>query len=157
MGTHSVTLIRVVLAWLAALVVTYALAAALSTQFVLARLADLDVDLSLTTRLLTTLQDIAGMAGMYLPLIAVALLVGFIVAALVVRWLLPGWQRLGYPLAGACAMVVLLATMEQVFAIAPVAGARSLFGLLMQGFAGAVGGLIFQRLAVPGSNRNAVA
>lgn len=137
---------RLLFAFAVAVVVTEVLAAAASTQFVLARLVELDVRVPFDVRLATTARDVVGMAGTYLPIIAIGQAIAFVVCAAVVRRLSPLWARIGYPLAGFCAVTVALALMIQLLEITPVAGARSALGFLVQGLAGAVGGWLFARL-----------
>jgi hypothetical protein len=127
-------------------VVTEVAAAAASTQFVLGELGALGIDVSPGERLVTTGQDIIGMAPAYLPIIALGLGIAFPVAAAVVRWLLPGWDRIGYPLAGFVAMLTALLVMIEMMDIVPIAGARSIAGMAFQGLAGALGGWVFIRI-----------
>lgn len=139
-------ILRLILAFLAAVVVTEVAAAAASTQFVLGELGALGIDVPLGERLVTTGRDIVGMAPAYLPIIALSLVIAFPVAAAVVRWLLPGRERIGYPLAGFVAMLTALAVMIQLMDIVPIAGARSIAGMFFQGLAGALGGWVFLRI-----------
>jgi len=137
---------RVILAFLAAVVVAGVLAATASTQFVLAELKGLGVDIPLGARFSMTAHDIVGMGTLYFPIIGVAFLIAFPVAALIVRFLLPGWTTVGYTLAGFVAILSLLLIMIAVFGLIPVAGARSTAGLLAQCLAGGAGGYFFARL-----------
>ncbi|MEE4360795.1 MAG: hypothetical protein V2I63_04650 [Pseudomonadales bacterium] len=137
---------RVLLAFVLAVLVTEVLAALASTQFVLAALGELGVRISWSDRLATSLHDIVGMTGIYLPVIAAALLIGFSVCALVVRRLGADWARIGYPLAGFVGVLTAIELMIAIFDIVPIAGARTLAGLLCQGLAGAVGGWLFAML-----------
>jgi hypothetical protein len=63
-----------------------------------------------------------------------------------VHWLLPGWARIGYPLAGFVAMITALLVMIQLMNIVPIAGARSIAGMFFQGLAGGLGGWVFVRI-----------
>ena len=137
---------RVILAFLAAVVVAGVLAATASTQFVLAELSGLGVAIPLGARLSMTAQDIVGMGTLYFPIIAVAFLIAFPVAALIVRFLLPGWSIVGFTLAGFVAILSALLVMIAIFGLVPVAGARSIPGMLAQCLAGAAGGYFFARL-----------
>ena len=138
--------VRVILAFLAAVVVTEVTGAVVQTQFVLASLTDLGIEISLTQRLAMTIHDIAGLVEIYLPVIAVGFIIAFGIAALVVRWLLPGRAAIGYPLAGLTAVVAAIVIMTLMFDVSPIAGARSTPGLIGQALAGALGGWIFYRL-----------
>lgn len=139
-------ILRLILAFLAAVVVTSALAAVASTQFVLAELARLGVEIGIGDRLAMTGQDAIGMGTTYLPVVGVGFLLAFGIAALVIRYLLPQWSVLGYTLAGFTAILVIILTMIAVFGLVPIAGARSMAGILSQCLAGAVGGYLFARV-----------
>ena len=129
-----------------AVLATEALAAMASTQFVLAGLTSLGVIITLGDRLAMTGQDILGMMEVYLPVLALALALGFLVAGLIIRKLGAAWSLLGYSSAGFVAVLAAVLTVLSLFDITPIAGARSPAGLFCQGLAGAVGGLIFHRL-----------
>jgi hypothetical protein len=130
------------LIWLLAVVVTYALATLAATQAVIAELAGMGVVVPLADRAVMSLQDILGMANMFLPMVAFALLVAFMTAALLSRWL-SRWRLPLYLLAGAVAVVCIHLGLHLAFGITPVAIARSGFGLLLQALAGAAGGFTY--------------
>ena len=129
-------------AYLAAVAVAYLAASLTATQAVVASLAGMGVDVGLSDRLAMTLKDIAGMAPMFLPMVAFALLVAFLSAALLCRWL-ARWRLPLYLLAGAVGIVCIHLGLNLAFGITPVAVARSGAGLLTQGVAGALGGLTY--------------
>lgn len=129
-------------AFIVAAFVTYLIAAIAATASVMANLAEMGFAVSLADRFVTTLADLAGLLPAFLPLLAVALLLGFLVAGLIVRWQ-PGWRSFGYPLAGFAAVVVMHLLLKAVLGITPIAAAREVGGLLMQGIAGAAGGYAF--------------
>jgi len=137
-------MLRVMGAYLLAVIVGYVAAAAATTQSVMARLAEMGVAVPLADRLLTTLQDVVGMASSYLPIVAVAYAIAFPVAALVLRWR-PQWRWFGYPLAGAVAILVVHLALEAAFGFTPVAAVRTTLGLMVQVLCGAVGGWVFLR------------
>ncbi len=133
---------RALLAFLLAVLCTYLAAAVLSTQSVMSSLTDMGVEISLAVRMSTTLSDLLGMYSTFVPLLAVALLLGFSVAGGLVRWQ-PGWRSFGFPLAGFLAVIVMHLLMREVLELTPVAAARNLLGLLLQGLAGALGGYVY--------------
>lgn len=139
-------ILRLILAFLAAVVVTSALAAAASTQFVLAELSRLGIEIGIGDRLTMTGQDVVGMGQTYVPVVAVGFLLAFGVAALVIRYLLPDWTVFGYTLAGFTAILAIILIMIAVFGLVPLAGARSTAGILSQCLAGALGGYLFARI-----------
>ena len=103
------------------------------------------VDVGMAERVTMSLRDIAGMAPMFLPMVAFALLVAFMTAALLARWL-RRWRLPLYLLAGATGLVCIHLALHLAFGITPVAIARSGAGLLVQGIAGGVGGLTYLAL-----------
>lgn len=132
--------------YLSAVVAAYLLAAAAATQSVVSSLAGMGVELSLAQRLSMTLTDIAGMAGMFLPMVAFGLLVAFMATALICRYL-SRWRIPLYVLAGASALVCIHLLLHLAFGITPVAAARTAGGLMLQSIAGAVGGLTYVLLS----------
>lgn len=138
-------MVRTLGAFVVAVLVTYVTAAAAATQSVMGRLLDLGAPVTLAVRAEATWHDLFGMASSYLPILAIALLIAFPVAALVIRFL-PDWRRVGYPLAGAVAVLAVHVILEQLFMITPVAATRTLAGLGVQVLCGALGGWVFLRV-----------
>ena len=135
-------MIRKLAAYLLAVIVAYLLASITATQSVIARLVEMGVEVNFADRLRMTLHDVAGMAGMFLPLIAAAFLVAFLLTALLCRWL--GRRPIAlYILAGAIALIAIHLSLNLAFGITPVAIARTMGGLLIQGLAGAVGAYFY--------------
>lgn len=132
--------------YLAAVLTAYVLAAITATQSVVSRLSGMGVDMSLAERLAMTLRDLAGMAGMFLPLIAFGFLAAFLFTALLCRWW-GRWRVLLYIIAGAVALAAIHLALNFAFEITPVAIARSYFGLLVQALAGAAGGFTYVLLS----------
>ena len=136
--------LRVALAFILAVIVATVLGAVAHTQFVLARLSGLGVDISLGERLSMTLHDIVVMAPLFGAIVGAGFIVAMSAAALVFK--LAGTQRtLIYVVAGAVSLGVTLMVMNAVFEITAIAGARSTLGFLAQMAAGAVGGLTFAK------------
>ena len=75
-------MVRIIVAYLLAVFVAYTLGSIASTQAVLNNLVELGVAVEWTIRLQTTAQDLAGMAGTYLLIVAFAF-------ALALPWLCP--------------------------------------------------------------------
>lgn len=137
--------IQTVLAWAVAVLLTYALASFANSHSVAGHLADLGVPLSLGERLQMSARDLMGMAGLFLPLIAVGMSLALGVAA----WLghrQPQRRTVLFMLAGAVAMLSIHLALQWSFDITLVAVARSHLGLLSQALAGAAGGYLFTRL-----------
>jgi hypothetical protein len=131
--------------YLAATAVAYVLASVFATQSVVTSLTGMGIETSASTRLAMTLHDLAGMAGMFLPLIAFGFLLAFLVTALLF-YLLKRWQFALYTLAGATALVAIHVALNLSFDITLVAAARTPIGLLLQAVAGAAGGFTYAAL-----------
>ena len=136
-------MLRVLAAYVAAVLVTYAGAVIAHSQSVVANLHRMGVDESFGDRVGHTLHDLAGMTGLFLPIIAAALAVAFPVARLVMR-LLPRWQPVGYAIAGGVALLGVHVILEQTFEVTPIAGARTTLGLTLQALSGVLGGWVFR-------------
>jgi hypothetical protein len=128
--------------YLAAVAVGYVLATITATQSVVHELAGMGVPVGLRDRVAMTLQDILGMAGMFLPMVAFAYLAAFLSAALLMRWLAQ-WRTAIYVVAGAAALVMIHVTLKLAFGLTPVAVARTAGGLALQAVAGGIGGLTY--------------
>ena len=130
-------------------VVTAMLATLAQTQFVISGLKAVDADISLDDRLSMTLADLAGLAPLFGAFIALALAIAFGAAALTGRLLaLP--RALIFLTAGAAAIGVMLAAMEQVFfGVQVIAGARFAPGFITQLACGAFAGLLYAKLTAP--------
>lgn len=140
------TILRFLLAFLAAVLVTFVLASVAHSHFVMQWLRDLGVEIPGAVALRTTLGDLRGLATAFLPIVAVALLLGFAVAALVKRFL-PSLAGVAYPTGGAAAMAAMLGIMHAAFKMTPIAGARDALGWWLICLAGAAGGVVFALLA----------
>jgi MFS family permease len=137
--------IRTLLAWAVAVVTAYALATLAATQSVIGRLNGMGIPISLAERLQMSASDQLGMAGLYLPLITVALLLAWPVAG----WLgrrSPERRTLLFVFAGATAMLCIHLALNWSFDITLVAVARTPLGLLSQVLAGAAAGYLYARL-----------
>jgi hypothetical protein len=132
-------------AWLLSVAVAYLLASIIATQSVVGALTRMGLDVPLGERLAMTGKDIIGMGGMFLPMVAFALLIAFMTAALLCRWL-ARWRLPLYLLAGAVAVACIHLGLHLAFGINPVAVARSTGGLLLQALAGAAGGFTYLSL-----------
>lgn len=128
--------------YLAAVATTYLLATVTASWHVASKLAGMGVALDLAARVSMIAHDLAGMAGSFLPLIAAALLIAFLVTALLYR-LLGRARILLYVLAGAVALLTLHLALHAALGLTPIAIARESSGLLLQALAGAAGGFVY--------------
>jgi hypothetical protein len=137
------TLSRYLLAFLAAVFCTSLLGSIVSSQFVIAGLVDLGIEIPLADRLRMTVQDLG-----ILPALSAAVAAAFLPALAIAEF---GGRKFGgrrgwFLVAGAAALTAELAIMQAVLGLMPIAGARSAAGLGMLGLAGALGGLTFAAL-----------
>lgn len=131
--------------WLLAALLAFVLGSVFATQVILANVASLGLDVDLAVRMQSTVHDLLGLLPSYLPLVAVALLLGLPVAAGLSRWL-PTQGLLLYVIAGAVAVITVHLLIKAILGLSGFAAARTLVGLALQGVAGALGGLLFYRL-----------
>jgi hypothetical protein len=135
-------IVRIFVSWLIAVIVTTAGISVIHSLRIQNGLAELGVELPLGLRLSTIGRDLVGLAPALGAVVAIALAIGFVVAAFL-RPRLPALAWIAYPLAGGVAIVVALAAMHYSYDITPIAGARGALGLPLFGLVGAVGGWIF--------------
>ena len=138
--------LRIVLAFGGSVRVALVIAAAAHTQFVLAGLTGLGVEVPVGVRIATTARDIVGLAPSYGAIIAIGFLIAFAIAAVVRRYTTV-LSPLAFPIAGAVAIAAALVLMNLAFPGTPLAGARSTVGIAAQVIAGAMGGWAFAQLA----------
>jgi hypothetical protein len=129
-------------AWLLAVVLAYALASITASQSVIAALGSMGLHVAFSDRLVVTLQDLRGMAPMFLPMVAFAMLAAFMTAALLCRWVVR-WRLPLYALAGAVALITIHLVLHLAFGLTPIAIGRTVGGLALQGLAGAAGGCCY--------------
>lgn len=108
------------------------------------------LDFPLAERLRAAGADWLGLVpGLYGGVIAVALAIGFVVAA-ILRLVLKPLAGVAFPVAGAAAVALTLYLMsQQYYTTTPIAGARGAFGFALQCLAGAIGGFVFAAFFPP--------
>lgn len=136
---------KAIAAYLLAVAATTVLGSILATQFVLAELGTMQVDVPLSVRLQTTVHDVIGMSPTYAPIVAGALLVAFLVAALF-TYFFPLPRRRWYLVGGFLGIIAALLLVKSVLGGTPISGAKDSLGLIAQGIAGLFGGWIFAKL-----------
>ena len=108
----------------------------------MAELTSVGVDISLNDRISMSLDDLIGLYPIYGIVIAISLLLGFSVAALLLkRFKIP--SSMLYFTAGGVGVATALLVMYPIFDITFIAGARSTLGFVSQCFAGAMGGWLY--------------
>lgn len=130
------------ISFLLAGLVAYVVAVLFYTQINLSNLTDLGIDISFSDRFGAASHDLLSMTGMYLPIMLVALLVAFSLAAIVIRFL-PNLRILGFVVAGIVGVLALVLFFSSFLGTNPIAVTRSSLGLLSQCGAGGMGGLVY--------------
>jgi hypothetical protein len=141
-------ILRWINALLMAALATYLLGVVVNSQFVMNAH---NVPISISDRLNMTAFDVYNM-WLYLVIIMIALLLGFLIAALVKR-LFPRLSQFAFPVAGAAAIGATLGLMYMQFQTIPISGARSILGFATQVVAGGIGGWIFAQMLNVGGRR----
>ncbi len=134
-------------AWWAAAAITFVVAAGFITLRIIADQAAVGADYGSADWLQAYWMNLSGLAPLYGVVVAVALAIGFLVAAVLKRVLRP-LAPIAYPLAGAAAVVALIWIVNN-YAAPPgvggaIPGARSPLELALQAVAGAIGGIAFE-------------
>jgi peptidoglycan/LPS O-acetylase OafA/YrhL len=136
---------RLIAAYLAAVLATMVVASFVHTRFVVEGLRGIGADIPPHVALETARGDFVGLAPSLGPVIAIALLLGFVIAGIARRFIrLP--RPAAFALAGAAALATALWLMKLSYEITPIASARSWAGFLSLCAAGALGGLVFALL-----------
>ena len=132
--------------YIAAVIVAYCFGALFISQGNIAAVTGLGFDVTVSQRLGAIVHDVTGMTDIYLPLVAVSLLLGLPLAFAVVRKN-PHLRMLGYVSAGFVALLAMHVIMKAVLGLSGIAPTRTVLGLLAQGVAGGIGGYLFCRLS----------
>jgi hypothetical protein len=132
--------------YIAAVIVAYCFGALFISQGNIAAVTGLGFDVTMSQRLGAIVHDVSGMTDIYLPLVAVSLLLGLPVAFAVVRKN-PHLRMIGCVSAGFVALLAMHVIMKAVLGLSGIAPTRTLWGLLAQGVAGGIGGYLFCRLS----------
>lgn len=141
---------RIVLAFLASVVGSYLVATTAASAHVLSQLGDMGVELSAGEQFAHVSHDWLGFTGIFLPVILLGLLIGFVVARLLLRIdALANVTTFAYVAAGAVALLSVHIILNLLFDMHPIASSRTVVGLLLQAVAGGVGGWLFAKLSYP--------
>jgi len=138
-------ILRMAAAYVAAVITAFTAGSAFYTQQVLAKQAEIGAVYTPAQQAQTYLENFIGLAPAYGLMLAIALLIGFIVAAGVKRILTP-LAPIAYPLAGAAAVFTLIWAIETFVAsggVGAIGGARDAMGVALQMLAGCFGGIVF--------------
>lgn len=142
-------IIRIIAAYLAAAIVTVTLACVFYTLRVLEQQAEIGAVYTPGQQFETYVDNLVGLTVGTMPsygfVLAIALLIGLVVAAGVKRIIKP-LAPIAYPVAGAAAVYTTIWAIETFMTGGgggAIGGARDALGLAMQCLAGAIGGFVF--------------
>ncbi|MEX2489018.1 MAG: hypothetical protein WD356_05760 [Pseudomonadales bacterium] len=136
------------LGYIAAVAVTYLLGTIFVSQGNIAAVTSMGYEIGFSQRIAAAAHDFTHMYDIYLPLIAISLIIALSVAALIMSFL-PDLRMTGYVLAGLVGLIALHLILKAVLGLTGIAPTRELAGLLLQGVAGGAGGLIFHYMTRP--------
>jgi hypothetical protein len=142
-------LLRLLLAFVAGVLVTAITGSLWQTRHNLAAIEQLGHEVPAALAAETMLADLLGFGPLFAGLAGLALLVAFMVAALLVRALAGQARYSLYALAGAAAVLALLAVMGMSLPVTAIAAARTAGGTAGLALCGALGGLVFAALTPP--------
>jgi hypothetical protein len=133
--------------FLIAVIFAFVIASLFHSQFVMAELSKVGVEILFNARLSMSIDDLLGLYPTYGIVIAVSYFISFIVAGLLIkRFKLPSYIL--YCLAGGVGITVALLAMHPILEITLLAGARSALGFACQSLAGAMGGAVFAHFRI---------
>ncbi len=145
------TVLRWLFAFAIAVLTAAILGSMIQTQFNLTRITSLGETIRPSTRIEVTLFDLISFAPTYAVIMAVALLIGLLVAGWpAARW--PQWRTGWYVLAGFVAVATALLVMNAMLPITVIGAARTVTGIFALSLAGAIGGWSYQRILVQPQN-----
>ena len=133
---------KVIGGFLAAVITTYVLGAVFISQGNISSVIEMGFEISFAQRLDAMFHDITHMTDIYLPVISLSLLIALPVAALIIKQV-PNLRLLGYTLAGVVALIAVHLIIKALVGFSGIAPTRTVVGLLAQGLAGGMGGLLF--------------
>jgi hypothetical protein len=111
----------------------------------------LGFDISLAQRLDAIAHDLTHMTMLYLPVVAIAMLIALPVAGLIIRSF-PHLRLTGYVLAGVVGLLAMHIIAKAVLDVSAIAATRATIGLVAQGVAGGLGGLLFHLVSLDKSS-----
>jgi len=136
------SIVRWLMAFLLAVVVTAVLGSIIQSQFNLASITALGVSVPVSTRFEVILFDLLSFAPTYGIIAAFALLIALLVAA----WpasVFPALKQFWYGLAGFLAIYTALVIMNAMLPVTVIGAARSTAGMMSLSMAGALGGWLY--------------
>ena len=137
-------IVRNIVAYVVSVAAAYVTGTVFYTQQVLSKQAAFGVTYTPGQWAQTLLANVQGF-WLYAAMLAIALAIGFIVAAILKRILKP-LAPIAYPVAGVASVLALIYLIENLVipgGVGAIGGARDAVGIALQGVAGLVGGILF--------------
>jgi hypothetical protein len=136
---------RQVLAYILAVTFFVVVGISVSTQFVLGKVIEMGLPVSLSMRIQTTLQDILGMAPLFSAIFGLGLLISLIVGHVIARYL-PRLKTPVFVTSTFTAIVVTLLAMEVSFGITAIAATRDSQGFIALCLVGGLSGYLYAKI-----------
>ncbi len=135
-------MLRILMAWLSAIIVTSLLGSLIQSHRALGWIAALDGPVEWSDRFPVYIHDLFSFWPLWAALVALGFLIAFLVAGgLSRRW--PAFRSVLFPVAGLCAIVTTLLIMDAMLPVTVIAAARDAFGVVTLALAGALGGWVY--------------
>ncbi|MBO6565269.1 MAG: hypothetical protein JJ921_15650 [Pseudomonadales bacterium] len=145
---------KVVFGYFLAVLATYSLGALFVSQGNIAEVVGMGFEITMSHRIDAVIHDLTHMYDLYLPIVAVGMLIGLSVAALIINYVID-LRLIGYVSAGFVALVAIHVLIKATLGLSGIAPTREIVGLLMQGLAGAAGGYVFHYVTLQHQPRSA--
>ncbi|HDS0927459.1 TPA: PQQ-dependent sugar dehydrogenase [Pseudomonas putida] len=139
--------VRYIAAFLAAAVVTGALASIVQTQIVLGQLLDLGVPVTASVRAWATLQDLARFGPVMVGIVCAALLPAVLVGHLLVRVVPEAWRVAIFAIVSVAGLWAMLWLMRSVIPMPAIPGSREQLGQTLMSLTAIFAGLLYARLS----------
>lgn len=139
-------MLRILVAWLAAVVAATVAGSLIQSQFALAAIGRIHEPVAWRDRLAVYGHDLVHFAPLWGAIVALGLLIAFAVAGWFGRYR-PAWRWTLFPLAGLLAVLTALLVMQAMLPVTLIAAARSGLGLLLLCLGGALGGAVYLTVA----------
>lgn len=141
-------MIRTMSGYGAGILVAFLTGSILGTQVVLASVQSMGLEVSWPARIEATRADLLGLNATLLPVMALALVVGWGLYDVIMTRMRRGPGPHGYALIGAMCIFALHPILVAILDVDVFAATRSWFGLLTQAIAGAFGGWCCGRVRI---------
>ena len=141
-------MLRIIIGYAVGIVAAFLLGSILGTQVVLASVQSMGLEVSWPARIEATRADLLGLTATLLPVMALALVVGWGLYDIIMTRMRSARGPYHYALMGGLCILALHPLLGAVLDVDVFAATRSWFGLLTQAIAGAFGGWCCGRVRI---------